>query len=50
MLPPSSHVFIISGIHFGIMPTRKVMGFVKTAGYSGAIKGDPFYFDYIAVT
>ena len=50
VLPPSSHMFTISGIHFGIMPTRVVMGFVKTAGYSGAIDCDPFYFDHIGVT
>ena len=50
VLPPSSHMFTISGIHFGIMPTRVVMGFVKTAGYSGAIDFYPFYFDHIGVT
>ena len=50
MLPPSSQIFTISGVHFGIMPTRVVMGFVKTAGYSEAIDCDPFFFDHIRVT
>ena len=30
VIPNSSDVFTISGIHFGIMPTRVVVGFVKT--------------------
>ena len=50
VLPPSSHMFTISGIYFGIMPTRVVMGFVKTEGILGAIDFDPFYFDHIGVT
>ena len=40
----------ISGIHFGIMSTRVVMGFDKTTLFSGAFKEDPYYFNHIGVT
>ena len=50
VIPNSSDVFTISGIHFGIMPTRVVVGFVKTSAYGGAIEEDPFYFHHIGVT
>ena len=50
VIPNSSDVFTISGIHFGIMPTRVVVGFVKTSAYGGTIEEDPFYFHHIGVT
>ena len=50
VIPNSSEIFTISGIHFGIMPTRVVMGFVKTSAYGGTIEEDPFYFNHIGVT
>ena len=46
VIPSLSNIFTISGIHFGIMPTRVVLGFVKTSAFSGAIKEDPFYFSH----
>jgi len=46
----SSSIFTISGIHFGIMPTRVVVGFVKTSAYGGTLEHDPFYFDHIGAT
>ena len=45
----NSSIFTISGIHFGIMPTRVVVGFVKTSAYGGTIEQDPFYFHHIGV-
>ena len=50
VIPNSSDVFTISGIHFGIMPTRVVVGFVKPSAYGGTIEEDPFYFHHIGVT
>ena len=45
----NSSIFTISGIHFGIIPTRVVVGFVRTSAYGGTLNQDPFYFDHIGV-
>ena len=50
VIQSNSSMFTISGIHFGIMPTRVVMGFVKTSAFSGVLKEDPYYFHHIGVT
>ena len=50
VIPTNSSMFTISGIHFGIMPTRVVMGFVKTTAFSGVYKEDPYYFNHIGVS
>jgi len=50
VIPTNSSMFTISGIHFGIMPTRVVMGFVRTSSFSGVFKEDPFYFNHIGVS
>ena len=42
VIPNSSDVFTISGINFGINPTREVVWFVKTSLYAGAFDEDPF--------
>ena len=47
VIQSNSSLFTISGIHFGIMPTRVVMGFVKTSAFSGVLKEDPYYFQHI---
>jgi hypothetical protein len=49
VIQSNSQMFTISGIHFGIMPTRVVMGFVKTSAFSGVLKEDPYYFHHIGV-
>ena len=49
VIPTSSSIFTISGIHFGIMPSRVVLGFVKTSAYGGTLNEDPFYFNHISV-
>ena len=41
VIPTTSSMFTIFGIHFGIMPTRVVMGFVKTTAFNGVYKEDP---------
>ena len=43
-------IFKISGIHFWIMPTRVVVGLVRTSAYGGTLAQDPYYFDHIGVT
>ena len=49
MIAKNSIIFTISGNHFGIIPTRVVLGFVKTSAYAGAIEQYPFYFHHIGV-
>ena len=46
----NSSIFTISGIHFGILPSRVVVGFVRTSAYGGTLTQDPYYFDHIGVT
>ena len=50
VIPTNSSLFTFSGIHFGIMPTRVVMGFVKTTAFSGVFKADPYYFNHLGVS
>ena len=50
VIQSNSSMFTIPGIHFGIMPTRVVMGFVKTSAFSGVLNEDPYYFNHIGVT
>ena len=46
----NSSIFTISGIHFGIMPTRIVVGFKRTSAYERMLNQDPYYFDHIGVS
>ena len=50
VISQSSDVFTISGIHFGIMPTRLVIRFVKTSAYGGTLDEYPFYFNHLGVS
>ena len=47
--PYKSSVFTLSGIHFGIMPTRVVLGIVKTDAFAGTFTTNPFNFQQCGV-
>lgn len=44
VIPYNSSAFTLSGIHFGVMPTRVVFGIVDTDNYNGATDKNPFNF------
>ena len=47
--PYKSSVFTLSGIHFGIMPTRVVCGIVNTDAFAGTLTTNPFNFQQYGV-
>ena len=44
VIPYSSSAFTLSGIHFGVMPTRVVFGIVDTDCFNGTYTTNPFNF------
>ena len=47
--PNNSSIFTINGIHFGIMPTRVVLGIVKTDAFNGSYDLNPYFFTDIGI-
>ena len=47
--PSNSSIFTISGIHFGIMPTRVVFGVIRTDAFNGLTELNPYHFTDIGI-
>jgi hypothetical protein len=49
-IPFSSNKFTLQGLHNGIMPTRVVLGFVRSDAARGSIWHNPFYFEHMNIS
>jgi len=47
--PYKSSIFTLNGVHFGIMPTRVVVGIVNTDAFAGTLTTNPFNFKHMNI-